>query len=102
MVAPWPAELGQSRVWCRDRGWRELPQLFGQYARRPSVTWSLTCRPRSWSRLRFLLTACRPPQPWPADDAPATARRAVAAVVRELNDLVAPMISQLEQATPAR
>ena len=38
-----------------------------------------------------------PPAPaGSADDAPGTARRAVAAMVRELNDLLAPMISQLE------
>ncbi len=32
VVAPWPAELSQARTWCRDRGWRDWPQLFGQYA----------------------------------------------------------------------
>lgn len=44
-----------------------------------------------------------PPAPaGPAQDAPGTARRAVAAVVRELNDLLVPMIGQLETAAPAR
>jgi len=38
-----------------------------------------------------------PPAPaGSADDAPGTARRAVAAMVRALNDLLAPVISQLE------
>jgi len=38
-----------------------------------------------------------PPAPaGSADDEPGTARRAVAAMVRELNDLLAPVISQLE------
>ena len=32
VVAPWPAELSRTRTWCRDRGWRDWPQLFGQYA----------------------------------------------------------------------
>src|SRR5579875_2400923 len=77
VVAPWPAELTRTRAWCRDRGWRDWPQLFGQYAA-PSAPAG------------------------PEDDAPGTARRAVAAVTRELNDLLAPMIGQLEAATPAR
>jgi len=103
VVAPWPAELSQARAWCRDRGWRDWPQLFGQYAvpserdlaRAPHLRGSLLIQaPVPLDRL--------PPAPAsPASDAPAAARRAVAAVVRELNDLIAPMISQLETATPA-
>jgi hypothetical protein len=104
MVAPWPAELSKARAWCRDRGWRDWPQLFGQYA--PPSERDLIQAPHL--RASLLVQAPvpldgLPPAPaGPADDAPATARRAVAAVVRELNDLLAPMVSQLERATPAR
>ena len=104
VVAPWPAELSQVRTWCHDRGWRDWPQLFGQYAlpseqdltRAPHLRASLLVQaPVPLDRL--------PPAPaGPADDAPGTARRAVAAVVRELNDLLTPMISQLERPMPTR
>ena len=104
VVAPWPAELRQSRAWCHDRGWRDWPQLFGQYV--PPAEQDLTRAPHL--RASLLVQApipldCLPSAPAdPGDDTPATARRAVGAVVRELNDLLTPMISQLEAATPAR
>ncbi|MGH3303337.1 MAG: hypothetical protein ACRDOK_16970 [Streptosporangiaceae bacterium] len=104
MVAPWPAELRQTRAWCRDRGWRDWPQLFGQYA--PPSEQDLTRAPhlRASLFIQALVPLDRlPPAPTgSADDAPGTARRAVAAVVRELNDLLTPMVSQLEAVTPAR
>ncbi len=31
LVSRWPAELTWTRQWGRDRGWRDWPQLFGQY-----------------------------------------------------------------------
>jgi hypothetical protein len=31
LASPWPAELTWTRQWGRDRGWRDWPQLFGQY-----------------------------------------------------------------------
>jgi hypothetical protein len=104
VVAPWPAELSQARTWCRDRGWRDWPQLFGQYA--PPSEQDLTRAPHL--RASLLVQAPvpldrLPPAPaGPADDAPRAARRAVAAVIRELNDLLTPMISQLERPTPTR
>jgi hypothetical protein len=104
VVAPWPDKLTRTRLWYQDRGWRDWPQLFGQYVapseqdltRAPHLRASLLIQaPIPLDRL--------PPAPaGPAQDAPGTARRAVAAVVRELNDLLAPMIGQLETAAPAR
>jgi hypothetical protein len=92
------------RAWCRDRGWRDWPQLFGQYA--PPSERDLTLAPHLRASLLVQapvpLDRLSPAPAGPADDAPATARLAVAAVVRELNDLLAPVISQLERATPAR
>ncbi len=31
LAAPLPAELTWSRQWWRDRGWRDWPQMFGQF-----------------------------------------------------------------------
>ena len=105
VVAPWPAELSLTRAWCRDRGWLAgWPQLFGQYA--PPSERDLTRAPHL--RASLLIQAPVPldrlsaAPAGPTDDAPGTAHRAVAAVVRELNDLLTPMISQLEAAMPVR
>jgi hypothetical protein len=93
-----------TRLWCQDRGWRDWPQLFGQYV--PPSEQDLTRAPHL--RAALLIQAPLPldrlpPAPaGPVLDAPETARRAVAAVVRELNELLAPMIGQLESAAPAR
>jgi hypothetical protein len=72
MVAPWPAELSRTKTWCRDRGWRDWPQLFGQYA--PPSERDLTRAPHL--RASLLIQAPvpldrLPPAPaGPADDAP--------------------------------
>jgi hypothetical protein len=103
LVGPWPAELTWSKAWGRDRGWRDWPQLFGQYVN-PSER-DLTRSPH----LRALLLVEGPIR---LDDLPAapegpqgevelSARRAVTVVVRELNELLTPMISQLETPVPS-
>lgn len=103
LVSPWPAELTWTKEWWRDRGWRDWPQLFGQYV--PPSEQDLTRSPH----LRGLLLV---EAPVPLDDLPPapdgpdgeleeTARRAVTVLVRELNDLLTPMIGQLEAGIPA-
>ncbi|HEX7746379.1 MAG TPA: hypothetical protein VF462_14095 [Micromonosporaceae bacterium] len=103
LVSPWPAELTWTREWWRDRGWRGWPQLFGQYV--PPSEQDLTRAPHL--RAMLLVQA-----PVPLDDLPAapdgppdeleqTARRALSVLVRELNDLLAPIIGQLEAGVPA-
>ena len=103
LVSPWPAELTWTKEWWRDRGWRDWPQLFGQYA--PPSEQDLTRSPHL--RASLLVQA-----PVRLDDLPAapqrpdgeleqTARRAVSVVVRELNELLTPMIGQLEAGVPA-
>jgi hypothetical protein len=78
--------------------------LFGQYL--PPSEQDLTRAPHL--RASLLIQAPipldrLPPAPaGPAQDAPGTARRAVAAVARELSDLLAPMIEQLETTASAR
>lgn len=103
LVSPWPAELTWTKEWWRDRGWRDWPQLFGQYV--PPSEQDLTRSPH----LRALLVVEAPVR---LDDLPAapdgpdgeleqTARRAVTVLVRELNELLTPMIGQLEAGVPA-
>ena len=102
VVSPWPAELTWTRQWGRDRGWRDWPQLFGQYV--PPSEEDLTRAPH----LRSLLYIEAPvplDQLPPAPDGPdgeveQNARRAVTVLVRELNDLLSPMIGQLEDGVP--
>jgi hypothetical protein len=103
LVSPWPAELTWTKEWWRDRGWRDWPQLFGQYV--PPSEQDLTRSPH----LRALLLVQAPVR---LDDLPAapdgpdgeleqTARRAVTVLVRELNELLTSMIGQLEAGVPA-
>lgn len=103
LVSPWPAELTWTREWCRDRGWRGWPELFGQYV--PPSEQDLTRSPHL--RATLLVQA-----PIPLDDLPAapsgpndelaqTARRALKALIRELNALLTPMIGQLDAGVPA-
>jgi hypothetical protein len=100
IVSPLPAELTRSREWWRDRGWREWPQTFGQY---------LMPTEHDLTRSPFLRTAllvdapipldALPPAPdGPSTALPGTARLAVSGLVRELNDLLTPIIRRLETA----
>jgi hypothetical protein len=103
LVSPWPAELTWTRQWGRDRGWRDWPQLFGQYV--PPSEQDLTRSPH----LRASLLAQAPVRlddlpPAPAgsgDDVPRRAQLAVAVLVREINDLLWPLVDQLEAGLPA-
>jgi hypothetical protein len=102
LVSPWPAELTHSREWWRDRGWRDWPDVFGQYV--PPSEEDTSRAPH----LRGLLVIDAPvpltdlpPSPASADeDLPHMARRAVTVLVRELNELVTPIVRQLDQGLP--
>ncbi|MBC6459591.1 hypothetical protein [Actinomadura sp. HBU206391] len=100
MVSPLPAELTSSRHWWRDRGWRDWPQMFGQY---------LDPTDQDQARGPFLRTTLLIDAPVPlgalptAPDAPSkaladTAELAVSVLVKELNELLNPVIHQLETA----
>jgi hypothetical protein len=104
LVSPWPAELTWSRQWGRDRGWRDWPQLFGQYVA-PSEQ-DLTRSPHL--RASLLVQAPvrlddLPPAPEGPDsnDVEQLAHRAVTVLVRELNELLNPIVDQLEADIPA-
>jgi hypothetical protein len=99
VVSPLPAQLTVSRQWWRDRGWRDWPQTFGQY---------LEPTDRDLTRSPFLRTTllvdapipldALPPAPAaPAQDLPDIAHLAVTVLVKELNELLGPIIRQLEQ-----
>jgi hypothetical protein len=103
LVSPWPAELTWTRQWWRDRGWRDWPQLFGQYVQ-PSEQ-DLTRSPHL--RASLLVQAPvrlddLPPAPdGPGRDVPQRAQLAVTVLVRELNELLSPAVEQLEAGLPA-
>jgi hypothetical protein len=100
LVSPLPAELTSSREWWRDRGWREWPQTFGQFLE--PTDQDLTRNP--FLRTTLLVDAsvplkALPPAPeGPFETLPETAHLAVAAMVKELNELLNPIIHQLETA----
>lgn len=104
LVSPWPAQLTWSRQWGRDRGWRDWPQLFGQYVapseqdltRSPHLRASLLVQ--APVRLDDLPPAPEGPN---GNDVGEMARRAVAVLVRELNELLNPILDQLEADIPA-
>ena len=116
LAAPWPASLHEQRVWQRDRGWRGWPEAFGQFVS-PSDH-DLARRPHLRSSLRVdapLPLDGLPPAPagpaarigpgigtplapvGPADEVAPAAARAVAAIVRALNDLLDPLVSRLDE-----
>jgi hypothetical protein len=104
LVSPWPAQLTWSRQWGRDRGWRDWPQLFGQYVA-PSEQ-DLTRSP--YMRASLLVQAPvrlddLPPAPEGPDgnDVEQMARRAVTVLARELNEILNPIVDQLETDIPA-
>jgi hypothetical protein len=100
LVSPLPAQLTTSREWWRDRGWRDWPQTFGQY---------LEPTDQDLTRSPFLRTTlvidtpvplgALPPAPsGPSDTLADTARLAVTVLVKELNELLNPIIRRLEAA----
>ncbi len=99
LVSPWPAALAETQVWGQDRGWRDWPQTFGQFlapsqqelARLPHVRSTLLVdAPVSFADLPKL-----PDGPGP--ELPELAEHAVTVLVRELNDLLTPMVTRLEE-----
>jgi hypothetical protein len=103
VASRWPAELTWSKQWQRDRGWHDWPRLFGQFT--TPTEQDRTRRPHLRALLEVeapLPLEGLPPTPdGPDDDVPAAAHRAVVVLARELNDLLAPMIGQLDSGGPA-
>lgn len=103
LVSRWPAELTWSRQWQRDRGWRDWPEVFGQFV--TPAERDLTRTPHLRATLQVeapLPLADLPPAPdGPGAGVPAAAGRAVTVLVRELDALLAPLIGQLDAGVPA-
>jgi hypothetical protein len=104
LVSPWPAELTSSKIWARDRGWRDWPQVFGQYVL-PTPR-DLAANPH----LRASLSVDAPlpvdglpvPPDGPHDEVPVLAQRAVVVLARALDDLLEPLVTQLENEVTGR
>jgi hypothetical protein len=99
LVAPLPTPLTASRTWWHDRGWRGWPEVLGQYVE-PTAQ-DVTRNPHLRATLRLdapVPLAGLPMPPDDPDEVETAAHRAVTVLVRELNDLVGPVIDQLDQA----
>ncbi|WP_433133740.1 hypothetical protein ACQPWW_16675 [Micromonospora sp. CA-240977] len=103
VISRWPAELTWTRQWQRDRGWRDWPQLFGQYTTPTEQDQTRSPHLRAMLHVEAPVPLDQlPPAPdGPADEVSTAARRAVVVLARELNDLLAPMIGQLDAGVPA-
>ncbi|MEN3310589.1 MAG: hypothetical protein V7603_6791 [Micromonosporaceae bacterium] len=102
LVSPWPGALTWSREWWRDRGWRDWPEVFGQFthpadqdlARGPHLRASLLVQAP-------LPVDGLPPAPdGPDADVEGDAARAVTVLVHHLNELLTPVVRQLEYGEP--
>ena len=100
LAAPWPCELAANRVWAHDRAWREWPVVLGQYVEPPPKDLARAPYARATLLVEAPLPVDRlPPAPAdPDEDVPGAAARAVAALVRELNALLEPLMRRLEPA----
>jgi len=99
LVSPWPGELTWSKQWARDRGWRDWPQVFGQY---------VLPTPRDIAASPHLRASLNVEAPLPLEGLPvppdepderrveALAQRAVTVLVRALDDLLHPLVTQLD------
>ncbi|GII93936.1 hypothetical protein [Sinosporangium siamense] len=98
LAAPLPAELTVSRQWWRDRGWRDWPEIFGQFVE-PAR--------QDLAKVPYLRTVLHMDAPIPLDGLPPapevpgpdlaeTAHRALVVLARELNALLGPVVEQLD------
>ncbi|MEU6415643.1 hypothetical protein [Microbispora sp. NPDC046933] len=98
LVSPPPAALTASRAWWRDRGWQGWPEIFGQYVEpaEQDLTKIPFVRPVLLVDAPLPLDDLPPAPEWPAEDLAELAHRALLVLVRELNRLIAPVITQIE------
>lgn len=98
LVSPWPEALASSKVWGQDRGWRGWPETFGQFLAPSQEELSRVPHLRPVLLVDAPLSlADLPPVPDAARaDLPELAMRAVGVLVREINDLLGPMVGRLD------
>jgi hypothetical protein len=98
IASPLPAQLSRSKAWWRDQDWQEWPEIFGQF---------VTPSQADLSKIPYVRPVLLVDVPVPLDDLPPTpeaagpdlaetAHRALLVLVRELDRLVAPLLSQLD------
>lgn len=99
LVAPWPAPLAESQVWGQDRGWQGWPETFGQFVSPSHRELSHVPYVRSMLLVdaRLALTDLPPAPAGPGPELVELATRTVAVLVREMNDLLGPMVTRLDE-----
>ncbi|WP_214321928.1 hypothetical protein [Nonomuraea sediminis] len=97
LVSPLPEELTRSRTWWRDRGWQGWPETFGQYVEPTQQDLARSPFLRATLLVEVPVPlADLPPEPeGPHDAVEQSAERALVVLVRELNDLINPILAQL-------
>jgi hypothetical protein len=101
MVSPWPAALAGARDWWHDRGWRGWPEVFGQFVEPTEESLSRVPHMRASLLVEAPVSLGElPPVPEQPRQLAEHARRAVAVVVRELNDLLVPVLRRLDEPRP--
>lgn len=98
IAAPLPAGLRYNRSWWQDRGWQDWPEIFGQYvepaqqdlAKHPFLRASLNMQ------APLPLDGLPPAPAGPGEECLVSARRAVVVIAQHLNDLLAPILLQLD------
>jgi len=104
VVSRLPAALSTSKTWWRDNGWRQWPEIFGQFVEPAEA---------DVAKIPFIRPVLLVDVPLPMDDLPPTpdgpdqrfaetARHALLVLVRELNRLVGPVVIQVEADDPPR
>ena len=99
LASPWPEPLTRSRTWWRDQGWQSWPKTLGQFLEPSDRDLSKVPHARAILVVDVPVPLDQfPPVPdEPSTDLAALAQRTVTVMVRELNDLLRPMLSQLDE-----
>jgi hypothetical protein len=102
LVSPWPAELTWTKEWQHDRGWRDWPQVFGQYVTASDEDLTRNPHLRAWlvAQVPVPLNDLPAAPAGPDDDVDMAAQRAVTVLARELNAILGPLLDQLEAEIP--
>ena len=101
IVSPWPAALTASRDWWHDRGWRDWPEVFGQFVEPAEESLSRVPYLRASLLVEAPVSLVElPPVPEQPGQVAEHASRAVTVVVRELNDLLVPVLRRLDAPVP--
>jgi hypothetical protein len=95
LVSPWPEALASSRGWGQDRGW---PETFGQFLAPSQEELSRVPHVRPVLLVDAPLALANLPSApdSPRRELPELAMRTVGVLMREINDLLGPMVARLD------